>query len=163
MVSGVIKRVLDVYKMGSGQQVNVQKSCITFSPSTSEVLRVQIMGLVELEKVQAFDKHLGHPTLVGKNKIKTFNELKEKGSEEGEKKISWVKWETLYLPKSLGGLGLMDLGLFNQALVAKQALRLAVGECSLVAQVMKAKYFRNEEFLSVRLKPGNSHVWRSLV
>ncbi|KAL5777565.1 hypothetical protein ACOSP7_010491 [Xanthoceras sorbifolium] len=34
---------------------------------------------------------------------------------------------------------------------------------SLVSRVLKAKYFRQEDFLSVSLKPGSSHLWRSLV
>ncbi|KAL5808022.1 hypothetical protein ACOSQ3_028713 [Xanthoceras sorbifolium] len=34
---------------------------------------------------------------------------------------------------------------------------------ALVSRVLKAKYFRQEDFLSVSLKQGSSHLWRSLV
>jgi hypothetical protein len=38
------------------------------------------------------------------------------GAEKGRRKIQWIPWKTLILPKSFGGLGFKDLRLFNQAL-----------------------------------------------
>ncbi|KAL5757091.1 hypothetical protein ACOSQ2_021837 [Xanthoceras sorbifolium] len=43
------------------------------------------------------------------------------------------------------------------------AWRIVMNKDSLVARVLKAKYFRQEDFLSVSLKQGSSHLWRSLV
>ncbi|KAK3221679.1 hypothetical protein Dsin_008704 [Dipteronia sinensis] len=42
-------------------------------------------------------------------------------SKDGKRKISWVKWKKLCLPKLYGGLGFKNLSLFNQALLTKQA------------------------------------------
>ena len=38
---------------------------------------------------------------------------------QGERKLAWKSWDKVYLPKEMGGLGVKDLQLFNQSLVAK--------------------------------------------
>ena len=37
-------------------------------------------------------------------------------------KIPWVNWDTVYLPKTKGGLGIKDLTKFNKALLGKWGL-----------------------------------------
>jgi hypothetical protein len=46
------------------------------------------------------------------------------------------------------GLNFKDLISFNQSLLAKQAWRILKNPESLVARLMKAKYFKNEDFLA---------------
>jgi hypothetical protein len=48
------------------------------------------------------------------------------------------------------------------ALLAKQGCRIMQNEESLVAQVLKKKYFSKESFLSSRLGNNPSYVWRSI-
>ncbi|KAK3212205.1 hypothetical protein Dsin_016911 [Dipteronia sinensis] len=84
-------------------------------------------------------------------------------SEEGNKKISWVKWVAFCHPKSQDGLGFKDLLSFNQSLLAKQAWRILSCRHSLVARLLKAKYFKNGEFLMASAKNGCSHIWRSIL
>lgn len=43
------------------------------------------------------------------------------GADKGRRKVQWIPWETLIMPKSHGGLGFKDLRIFNQALLAHQA------------------------------------------
>ncbi|KAK2652720.1 hypothetical protein Ddye_012576 [Dipteronia dyeriana] len=79
-----------------------------------------------------------------------------RGSSEGKKKINWVSADKVCLPKGCGGLGFKILVFFNQALLVKQAWRL------LQNKVLKAKYFKQEDFLYTCLCPGNSSTWRSI-
>lgn len=42
------------------------------------------------------------------------------GSKKGEQnKIAWVRWKDVCCPRSHGGLGIKDLKLFNETLLAK--------------------------------------------
>ncbi|KAL5838662.1 hypothetical protein ACOSQ3_015831 [Xanthoceras sorbifolium] len=214
-----LKQILNVYEKASGQRINLQKSNITFSPNVEDDRCASILNCLGLANAQAHDIYLGLPTMVGKNKRKTFNDIKERvwrkirgwkgnlfsmggkevlikavaqaiptftmsifqlpsvlcnelcsmimgfwwGASDGHKKISWVARDKLCSPKIHGGLGFKDLSLFNQALLGKQAWRIVMNKDSLVSRVLKAKYFRQEDFLSVTLKQGSSHLWRSLV
>ena len=42
-----------------------------------------------------------------------------RGGGEAFRKIAWVKWETICLPKDEGGLGVRRLGEFNISLLGK--------------------------------------------
>ncbi|KAK3183138.1 hypothetical protein Dsin_030424 [Dipteronia sinensis] len=88
-----ISRVLKVYKRGSRQMVNLQKSNITFSQNMGSALEPRFR-------------------------------LR------------------------------LDLSVFNQALPAKQGWRLAIGSESLALKLLKAKYFKHEDFLCAKLNPG---------
>lgn len=65
--------------------------------------------------------------------------------------------------KSRGGLGFRDLICFNQALVAKQGWRIIQNPNSLVAKVLKARYFKNVNFLKAKLGSKPSLIWRSIL
>src|ERR1044072_8712238 len=53
------------------------------------------------------------------------------GGVEDNNKISWVKWDYICWPKSEGGLGIKDWGLFNTALLGKWRWRFFNDEGSL--------------------------------
>ncbi|KAL2903406.1 hypothetical protein RDABS01_002116 [Bienertia sinuspersici] len=62
--------------------------------------------------------------------------------------MHWHSWDSLCLPKSMGGMGFRDLKCFNQALLATQGWRLLNNPSSLLYDVLKAKYFKHSDFLS---------------
>ncbi|KAK1568237.1 hypothetical protein Q3G72_022047 [Acer saccharum] len=85
------------------------------------------------------------------------------GCQDGNRKICWIKWERLCLPKSLGGLGFRNLALFNQALLANQVWRIFRNPGALASKILGAKYFNKGDVLTAPIKNGNSYIWRSLV
>lgn len=77
--------------------------------------------------------------------------------------ISWSTWERLCSPKSVGGLGVKNLKLFNMDMLAKQGWRIMNNVNPLVTNILKARYFPNSDFLGVGLGVNPSYVWRSIV
>lgn len=63
------------------------------------------------------------------------------GGSDSSRKINCMHWKLLCRPKTEGGLGFRDVGPFNQALLAKQGWLVLQRPESLVAWILKAKYF----------------------
>lgn len=71
------------------------------------------------------------------------------GSKENDTKIARKSWEKMGRSKSLGGLGFRDLECFNKALLEKQGWRLLQQPDSLIAQILREKYYPRGCFLGV--------------
>lgn len=82
---------------------------------------------------------------------------------EEKRKMCWVSWQKLTKPKASGGLGIRDIQLFNQALLAKQAWRILTTPNCLLARVLMGKYYHKESFLKVQVTTSCSHGWRSIL
>ncbi|CAN1779786.1 Uncharacterized mitochondrial protein AtMg00310 [Linum perenne] len=85
------------------------------------------------------------------------------GKVEGKKKMHWVSWEKLCLPKESGGLGFKDLEAFNHALLAKQTWRLIQNLDLLLAQIYKAKYFPKSTLMQAGKGSNPSWGWRGIL
>ena len=57
-----------------------------------------------------------------------------------EKKIAWVKWESVCLPKEKGGIGIRDLRKFNYALLGKWKWSFFHNKGELWARILDSKY-----------------------
>ncbi|XP_070017859.1 uncharacterized mitochondrial protein AtMg00310-like [Nicotiana sylvestris] len=85
------------------------------------------------------------------------------GQTEDKRKMYFEKWERLYDSKSRGGLGFRDLKAFNMALLAKQAWRILSYLNSLLARVLKSKYFPHSTFLDDSTSSIGSWIWISIL
>lgn len=80
----------------------------------------------------------------------------------GNKKIHWCSWDRLCATKVKGGLGFRNILAFNYAMLAKQDWRILTEPNSLVAKVLKGKYFLNSSFLDAWVNPDTSYCWKSI-
>jgi hypothetical protein len=85
------------------------------------------------------------------------------GSNFDRRKIHWVNWKKICKNKDQGGLGFRRTTIFNEALLAKQGWRIVTQPDSLVAKVLKAKYFPKSNFLEATLGNKQSYTWRSIL
>lgn len=80
-----------------------------------------------------------------------------------KRKMCWVAWSKLTKSKKQGGLGFRKVENFNDALLAKLALRLLMNPNSLVAQILLGKYSRYQSILEFLTASLASHGWRSIL
>ncbi|CAN1159418.1 Uncharacterized mitochondrial protein AtMg00310, partial [Linum perenne] len=79
------------------------------------------------------------------------------------KKIRWVAWSKLCSPKSEGGLGFRDLHQFNLALLARQGWKIVTDPNSLLARVLKGRYFHDSTFFQAVEGSRPSWGWSSIL
>ncbi|KAK2452187.1 hypothetical protein QL285_000002 [Trifolium repens] len=61
----------------------------------------------------------------------------------GRKKISWIKWDTVCLPKKKGGLGVRDIRAVNISLLSKWRWKLLDNSRAVWKDVLVSKYGAN--------------------
>ena len=62
------------------------------------------------------------------------------GGSQDLKKIAWVKWEGICLPKEVGGLGIKDITRFNAALLGTWIWALSSNQNQLWARILTSKH-----------------------
>lgn len=80
-----------------------------------------------------------------------------------KKKICWVSWEKLCLPKGQGDLDFREIETFNDALLAKLAWRIYDQPTSLLAQIFLGKYCVNSNILECSAPTSSSHGWKGIL
>ncbi|CAN6571798.1 unnamed protein product [Malus baccata var. baccata] len=78
------------------------------------------------------------------------------------KGIHWVAWEKLRSQKRNGGLGFKDFQCFNLALLAKIGWRITLQPDSLLANVLREKYFPGKTFGEASGGKGTSWGWKCI-
>ena len=69
--------VLAKYERASGQQINRTKTTIFFSKSTNADTQITIQNLLGVNIVRHYEKYLGLPSLVSRNKKESFTYIKQ--------------------------------------------------------------------------------------
>ena len=67
-----------MYEQALSQQLNRAKTSLFFSSNTPNAIQEEIKQRFGAQVIKQHDKYLGLPSLVGRNKMNTFNEIKEK-------------------------------------------------------------------------------------
>ena len=74
-----------------------------------------------------------------------------------------MSWNKMCRSKEHGGLGFQDLEAFNLAILAKQGWRLPQEPDSFCAQILKAKYYPNSNFLKAKIGSNPLFTQRSIL
>ena len=77
--------------------------------------------------------------------------------------LHWVAWDMICAPLDEGGMGFRDFNDFNLALLAKQVWRLLVFSDSLLARVLKGRYYRHSNPMVTSKSNNPSYGWSSLM
>ncbi|CAA7028192.1 unnamed protein product [Microthlaspi erraticum] len=77
--------------------------------------------------------------------------------------IHWTTWDKMCISKEDGGTGFRDIHDFNLALLAKQLWRLLRFSESLLARVLRGKYFPYSTPLRAGHTDSPSYGWRSIL
>ncbi|KAH9754586.1 reverse transcriptase domain-containing protein [Citrus sinensis] len=134
----IMKSLLAVYGAASGQKVNLNKSSISFSANMDEDSISQ-----ELEIM--------------------MNSYWWGNKRNGGKSIHWLRWDSMCKPKSVGGIGFKKIHDFNIAMLGKQCWKLMTDPHSLVARILKARYYPRSSFTDASVGFNPSYTWRSLM
>ncbi|XP_074270813.1 uncharacterized protein LOC141594715 [Silene latifolia] len=178
------------YCAASGQCLNKDKSSILFSPNCSLMMVKKCLTDFKLASKHDLGNYLGLPRVLGLLRGSFLNFLSKKLSEgyppgiiffflrlslmvhfwwsgtRANKSIHWCSKEFLSRPVGEGGLGLRNIGCFNQALLAKSAWRILCDPGSLISMVIGPKLGIQDDILfQNRWKAPNAPSWalKSLV
>ena len=73
-----IQSILRQYEEASGQQVNRDKTTIFFSKATPLASQNAIKDLLNVPIIRQYERYLGLPSLIGRNKAESFTQIKER-------------------------------------------------------------------------------------
>lgn len=72
-------------------------------------------------------------------------------------------WTSICQPKEKGGLGIRRMFDVNQAMVAKLGWQVLSNADCLWLQVLRAKYFGNQRFMTARSPPDSPWIWKGIM
>uniref|UniRef100_A0A2N9EQ08 Reverse transcriptase domain-containing protein n=1 Tax=Fagus sylvatica TaxID=28930 RepID=A0A2N9EQ08_FAGSY len=73
-----IQDILRLYEQASGQQLNRAKTTLFFSRNTPATMQEDLKDILGVPNIKQYEKYLGLPSLVGKEKIICFSQIKER-------------------------------------------------------------------------------------
>ena len=76
--SAEIQRVLQVYELSSGQQLNKNKTSLFFNHNMNNGMKETIKAMFGAQVIRSHESNLGLPSLIGKSKQNTFALLKQR-------------------------------------------------------------------------------------
>ncbi|GAU47759.1 hypothetical protein TSUD_387180 [Trifolium subterraneum] len=184
-----LMRILHTYETASDQEVNLVKSEVFISRNMSQAAKEDLSRILGVKLVLGTGIYLGLPSMVGRSKKAIFSYIKDRiwkrinswrgrALSKADKEIMiksvlqaipsyvmsihWLAWERLACPKAHGGLGFRNFEAFNKAMVAKQVWNIVQNPNSLVAKLIKARYFPHSSLFEAPLGYNPNFAWRSM-
>ena len=74
----VVQDILSLYEEASGQKLNREKTNIFFSRAAKEETEAEISNFLQVPEVREYEKYLGLPAVVGRNRKASLNFIKER-------------------------------------------------------------------------------------
>ncbi|KAM1948308.1 hypothetical protein ACFX15_008514 [Malus domestica] len=181
-----VREILNSYAVGSGQEINMLKSSIFYGSKVKKRDKKDIERTLNIQSKTGFGKYLGLQADFGHSKKVVFNDVRERIESRmtgwAEQFLSPAGKEILIkavatampnhamscfkLPigkKCLGGLGFKDFQCFNLAFLGKIGWRLIIFPDSLLASVMRDKYYPEKSFREATIGRGSSWGWKGIL
>ena len=73
-----IQNILEVYETASRQQINKEKTTLFFGKSVSKEVKNSVKELLGVLGIKRYEKYLGLPAIVGKNRSASLNYIKDR-------------------------------------------------------------------------------------
>ena len=73
-----IQALLGLYEKALGQMINAAKTTLFFSKNVSDDSKESIKNQLGVAKIKEYEKYLGLPAVVGKNKKASLNYIKDR-------------------------------------------------------------------------------------
>ncbi|KAM1182791.1 hypothetical protein ACFX19_001240 [Malus domestica] len=167
-----IVEVLRTYARGSGQAVNLSKSSIFFGSKTSNRVRRKIGRTMGIQCKTGFSRYLGLQSDFGHSKKVVFEEVQDRLesrlagwaeqflSQAGKEVL--VKAVAMAMPNYAMSCFKLPIGCFNLAFLAKIGWRLIQNPGSLLATVLKEKYYPGKSFTEAGKSRNTSWGWKGI-
>ncbi|GAU36186.1 hypothetical protein TSUD_274640 [Trifolium subterraneum] len=180
-----LMRILHTYEAASGQEVNLVKSEVFISRNMSQAAKEDLSRILGVKLVlgtgrvgkeimiksvlQAIPSYVMSMFILPASLIHDIEKMinafwwrSGSTNNNNTKGIHWLAWERLACPKAHGGLGFRNFEAFNKAMVAKQVWNIVQNLNSLVAKLLKARYFPRSSLFEAPLGYNPSFAWRSM-
>lgn len=73
-----IQSIVEMYERALGQKINKAKTIFFFSKNASTASKNSILEFLRVPEIKAYEKYLGLPVVVGRNKKASLNFIKDR-------------------------------------------------------------------------------------
>ena len=130
-------------------------------------LLTQAGRLVLIKAVlQAMPVYYMSTTVIPVSVIKALNALIRRffwGSGDKARYLAYIAWDTICMPKEIGGLGVRDLKVVNEALIMKSLWKLLTNSPTPWVQLVLAKYLPRSYVWTSKRVYNCTVLWRALL
>ncbi|GAV69991.1 hypothetical protein CFOL_v3_13490 [Cephalotus follicularis] len=74
-----------------------------------------------------------------------------------------VNWKKVCLPKKLGGLGIRNIRLMNEAKLSKRGWKLLYERLVMWAQIISRKCIKDRNLFGISLRRNSTVLWQSIL